>query len=88
MLEKVAGFRLHTNMITYLTDKYHLSTVTSQTMLFVWGAISNFAPIPGAIVADMYLGRFMAVGLGSVACLIVSAPRSERLTARLSFSLH
>ena len=87
MLEKVAGFGLNTNMITYLTDKYHLSTVTSQTMLFVWGAISNFAPIPGAIVADMYLGRFMAVGLGSVACLIVSAPRSERLTARLSFSL-
>ncbi|XP_066312606.1 protein NRT1/ PTR FAMILY 1.2-like isoform X2 [Miscanthus floridulus] len=70
MLEKVAGFGLNTNMITYLTDKYHLSTVTSQTMLFVWGAISNFAPIPGAIVADMYLGRFMAVGLGSVACLI------------------
>ncbi|WVZ68743.1 hypothetical protein U9M48_017644 [Paspalum notatum var. saurae] len=70
MLEKVAGFGLNTNMIKYLTIKYHLSTVTSQTMLFVWNAISNFAPIPGSIVADMYLGRFMAVALGSVACLI------------------
>ncbi|CAO2194765.1 unnamed protein product [Urochloa humidicola] len=70
MLEKVAGFGLNTNMITYLTNKYHLSTVTSQTMLFVWNATSNFAPIPGAVVADMYLGRFMAVALGSVACLI------------------
>ncbi|PUZ54666.1 hypothetical protein GQ55_5G150200 [Panicum hallii var. hallii] len=70
MLEKVAGFGLNTNMITYLTKKYHLSTVASQTMLFVWSAISNFAPIPGAVVADMYLGRFMAVALGSVACLI------------------
>jgi solute carrier family 15 (peptide/histidine transporter), member 3/4 len=74
MLEKVAGFGLNTNMITYLTDKYHLSTVSSQTMLFVWSAISNFTPIPGAVLADMYLGRFMAVALGSVACLIVSAP--------------
>ncbi|KAF8766255.1 hypothetical protein HU200_007767 [Digitaria exilis] len=70
MLEKVAGFGLNTNMITYLTKKYHLSTVTSQTMLFVWSAASNFAPIPGAVLADMYLGRFMAVALGSVACLI------------------
>nr|CAB3474334.1 unnamed protein product [Digitaria exilis] len=65
MLEKVAGFGLNTNMITYLTKKYHLSTVTSQTMLFVWSAASNFAPIPGAVLADMYLGRFMAVALGS-----------------------
>ncbi|XP_034594099.1 protein NRT1/ PTR FAMILY 1.1 isoform X3 [Setaria viridis] len=70
MLEKVAGFGLNTNMITYLTNKYHLSTVTSQTMLFVWSAASNFAPIPGAVVADMYLGRFMAVALGSISCLI------------------
>ncbi|XP_062204829.1 protein NRT1/ PTR FAMILY 1.2-like [Phragmites australis] len=70
MLEKVAGFGLNTNMITYLTKQYHLSNVTSQTMLFVWGALSNFAPISGALVADMYLGRFMAVALGSVACLI------------------
>ncbi|RLM94148.1 protein NRT1/ PTR FAMILY 1.2-like isoform X5 [Panicum miliaceum] len=76
MLEKVAGFGLNTNMITYLTKKYHLSTVASQTMLFVWSAISNFAPIPGAVVADMYLGRFMAVALGSVACLIRRDPRS------------
>ncbi|KAK3165513.1 hypothetical protein QOZ80_1AG0034090 [Eleusine coracana subsp. coracana] len=70
MLEKVAGFGLNTNMITYLTKQYHLSNVASQTMIFVWSAVSNFAPIPGAVVADMYLGRFMAVALGSVSCLI------------------
>ncbi|GJM93056.1 hypothetical protein PR202_ga09577 [Eleusine coracana subsp. coracana] len=57
MLEKVAGFGLNTNMITYLTKQYHLSNVASQTMIFVWSAVSNFAPIPGAVVADMYLGR-------------------------------
>lgn len=72
MLEKVAGFGLNTNMITYLTKQYHLSNVASQRMLFVWSAVSNFAPIPGAVVADMYLGRFMAIALGSVSCLIVS----------------
>jgi len=79
MLEKVSGFGLNTNMITYLTNKYHLSTVASQTMLFVWSAISNFAPIPGAVVADMYLGRFVAVALGSVACLIVSAQQRSKV---------
>jgi hypothetical protein len=86
MLEKVAGFGLNTNMITYLTKKYHLSTVASQTMLFVWSAISNFAPIPGAVVADMYLGRFMAVALGSVACLIVSAQQRSEVHCLSSLS--
>ncbi|KQK09861.1 protein NRT1/ PTR FAMILY 1.2 [Brachypodium distachyon] len=69
MLEKVAGFGLNTNMIMYLTKQYHLSNVTAGAMLFVWAAAANFAPIPGALIADMYIGRFMAISLGSVACL-------------------
>lgn len=72
MLEKVAGFGLNTNMIMYLTKQYHLSNVTAGAMLFVWAAAANFAPIPGALIADMYIGRFMAISLGSVACLTVS----------------
>lgn len=73
MLEKVAGFGLNTNMIMYLTKQYHLSNVTAGATLFVWAAAANFAPIPGALIADMYTGRFMAISLGSIACLIVSA---------------
>jgi solute carrier family 15 (peptide/histidine transporter), member 3/4 len=72
MLEKVAGIGLNSNLITYLTKQYHLSNVASQTMLFIWNAVSNFTPSPGALVADMYLGRFMAVAFGSVSCTIVS----------------
>ncbi|KAM3351526.1 hypothetical protein ACQJBY_023478 [Aegilops geniculata] len=69
MLEKVAGFGLNTNMIMYLTKQYHLSNVTAAATLFVWAAAANFAPIPGALIADMYTGRFMAISLGSIACL-------------------
>ncbi|CAM0882588.1 unnamed protein product [Alopecurus aequalis] len=69
MLEKVAGFGLNTNMIMYLTKQYHLSNVTAGATLFVWAAAANFAPIPGALIADMYIGRFMAISLGSIACL-------------------
>ncbi|KAL6614473.1 hypothetical protein ACP70R_036743 [Stipagrostis hirtigluma subsp. patula] len=70
MLEKVAGFGLNTNMIQYLTKQYHLSNVTSQTMIFVWSAVSNFMPIAGAVVADTCLGRFLAVALGTASCFV------------------
>ncbi|KAM0848927.1 hypothetical protein ACQ4PT_054063 [Festuca glaucescens] len=69
MLERVAGFGLNTNMIMYLTKQYHLSNVTAGATLFVWAAAANFAPIPGALIADMYIGRFAAISLGSIACL-------------------
>ncbi|KAL5226594.1 hypothetical protein ABZP36_014859 [Zizania latifolia] len=70
ILEKVAGFGLNVNFITYLNMQYHLNLASAGSMLFVWGAISNFAPIPGAVIADMYLGRFVVVAAGSIACLI------------------
>lgn len=70
MLEKVAGVGLNTNMIVYLTNQYHMSTADAQTMIFVCSAVSNFTPIAGGVIADMYLGRFIAVATGSIACLI------------------
>uniref|UniRef100_A0A0D9V5Z3 Uncharacterized protein n=1 Tax=Leersia perrieri TaxID=77586 RepID=A0A0D9V5Z3_9ORYZ len=70
ILEKVAGFGLNINFITYLNLQYHLSHASAGSLLFAWGAVSNFAPIPGAVIADMYLGRFMVVAIGSIACLI------------------
>ncbi|KAL6845524.1 hypothetical protein ACP4OV_025019 [Aristida adscensionis] len=70
MLEKVAGFGLNANMIQYLTKQYHLSNVSSQTMIFVWSAVSNFLPIAGAVIADSWLGRFMAVALGTASCFV------------------
>ncbi|KAG8055334.1 hypothetical protein GUJ93_ZPchr0001g30298 [Zizania palustris] len=70
ILEKVAGFGLNVNFITYLNMQYHLSLASAGSMLFVWDAISNFAPILGAVIADMYLGRFVVVAAGSIACLI------------------
>ncbi|EAY75907.1 hypothetical protein OsI_03827 [Oryza sativa Indica Group] len=70
ILEKVAGFGLNINFITYLNMQYHLSHANAGSLLFVWGAVSNFAPIPGAVIADMYLGRFIVVAIGSIACFV------------------
>ncbi|KAG8078011.1 hypothetical protein GUJ93_ZPchr0007g4463 [Zizania palustris] len=70
ILEKVAGFGLNANFITYLNMQYHLSIASAGIILFVWSAVSSFAPIPGAVIADMYLGRFIVVAIGSIACLI------------------
>jgi dipeptide/tripeptide permease len=85
MLERVAGFGLNTNMIMYLTKQYHLSNVTAGATLFAWAAAANFAPIPGALIADMYIGRFVAISIGSIACLTVSVKFRPILATHIHF---
>ncbi|MCD7467168.1 hypothetical protein HAX54_004444 [Datura stramonium] len=70
-LDRVASVGLNANMILYLKNEYHLSNATGATILFWWGAISNFTPIFGAFLADSYLGRFYVIALGTFISLIV-----------------
>ncbi|XP_052200354.1 protein NRT1/ PTR FAMILY 1.2-like [Diospyros lotus] len=69
-LEKVAAVGLFANMILYLRNEYHLSTVTSINILFVWNAVSSFLPIFGAFFSDSYLGRFKVIGIGTIITLL------------------
>ncbi|KAM3383068.1 protein NRT1/ PTR FAMILY 1.2 [Capsicum galapagoense] len=69
-LEKVASVGLNANMILYLKNEYHLTNASGATILFWWGAISNFTPIFGAFLADSYLGRFYVIALGTFISLI------------------
>ncbi|XP_018673536.1 protein NRT1/ PTR FAMILY 1.2-like [Musa acuminata AAA Group] len=70
ILEKVASFGLHANMIVYLTKTYNMSPAAGAIVLFIWGAASNFTPIFGAFLSDSFLGRFRVIAIGSFVSLI------------------
>ncbi|KAK4361910.1 hypothetical protein RND71_017151 [Anisodus tanguticus] len=65
-LEKVASYGLLPNMTFYLMREYKMEVTSAQNLLFFWSAATNFLPLVGAFVADSYLGRFLAIGLGSI----------------------
>ncbi|XP_074577908.1 protein NRT1/ PTR FAMILY 1.1-like [Curcuma longa] len=70
VLEKVASFGLHANMIVYLTATYHMNPAPAASVLLLWSAISNFLPIFGAFLADSWLGKFRIIAIGSFFSLI------------------
>ncbi|XP_020228336.1 protein NRT1/ PTR FAMILY 1.2 [Cajanus cajan] len=65
-LAKLASVGLIPNMILYLIEDYKLRVLKATKILFLWFAATNFAPVVGAFVADAYLGRFLAIALGSI----------------------
>ncbi|KAF3649655.1 Protein NRT1/ PTR FAMILY 1.1 [Capsicum annuum] len=65
-LEKVGSYGVLPNMTFYLMRDYRLGVTSAQNLLFFWSAATNFLPLVGAFVADSYLGRFLAIGLGSI----------------------
>jgi dipeptide/tripeptide permease len=68
----VASFGLHPNMILYLTTRYQMTAVDGAMVIYLWNAMTNFLPIFGAVLADVYLGRFRVIALGSIVSLCVS----------------
>ncbi|KAK7255415.1 hypothetical protein RIF29_28824 [Crotalaria pallida] len=64
-LARVATLGLLPNMILYLMGNYHLHLSQATHILLLSVAATNFTPLVGAFIADSYLGRFLAVGLGS-----------------------
>ncbi|XP_027342477.1 protein NRT1/ PTR FAMILY 1.2-like [Abrus precatorius] len=64
-LARVASLGLLPNMIVYLMGSYKLHLSNATQILLLSSAASNFMPVVGAFIADSYLGRFLAVGLGS-----------------------
>ncbi|XP_057454331.1 protein NRT1/ PTR FAMILY 1.2-like [Lotus japonicus] len=65
-LARVATLGLLPNMVLYLMGNYHLHLSQATYILLLSVATTNFMPLPGAFIADSYLGRFLAVGLGSI----------------------
>ncbi|XAR67701.1 hypothetical protein NMG60_11002576 [Bertholletia excelsa] len=69
-LEKVASYGLLPNMILYLMGEYHIGVAKGTNILFFWSAATNFLPLVGAFLSDSFLGRFLTIGLGSIASLL------------------
>lgn len=70
-LARVASLGLLPNMILYLMGSYKLHLAKATQILLLSSASSNFTPVVGAFIADAYLGRFLAVGLGSAISFLV-----------------
>jgi len=70
-LARVASLGLLPNMIQYLMGSYKLHLAKATQILLLSSATSNFTPVVGAFIADSYLGRFLAVGLGSAISFLV-----------------
>ncbi|KAI3455452.1 hypothetical protein Pfo_012115 [Paulownia fortunei] len=68
--EKVASYGLLPNMIFYLMNEYKMGVTRATNVIFFWSAATNFMPLVGAFVADSFLGRFLTIGLGSIASLL------------------
>ncbi|KAG6593470.1 Protein NRT1/ PTR FAMILY 1.2, partial [Cucurbita argyrosperma subsp. argyrosperma] len=68
--EKVASYGLLPNMILYLMKDYNMGFAEGNNILFFWSAAINFMPLLGAFLSDSYLGRFLTIGLGSIASFL------------------
>ncbi|KAK7294213.1 hypothetical protein RJT34_17100 [Clitoria ternatea] len=64
-LSRVAIFGLQPNMIFYLMGSYKFHLAKATQLLLLYSAATNIVPLFGAFIADSYLGRFLAIGLGS-----------------------
>ncbi|KAM0848926.1 hypothetical protein ACQ4PT_054062 [Festuca glaucescens] len=69
IFEKVASFGLQPNMILYLTKRYYMTAADGAMVIYLWSAMTNFLPISGAVLADVYLGRFRVIALGTIVSL-------------------
>ncbi|PIN13692.1 H+/oligopeptide symporter [Handroanthus impetiginosus] len=68
--EKVASYGLVPNMVLYLMNEYNMGVAKATIVINYWNAALNFMPLLGAFVADSFLGRFLTIGLGSIASLL------------------
>ncbi|KAJ7951745.1 Protein NRT1/ PTR FAMILY 1.2 [Quillaja saponaria] len=62
----LATTALSPNMIQYLMQSYNLGVAKGTNILFLWNGGASFMPFVGAFVADSYLGRFLAISIGSI----------------------
>ncbi|KAK7255412.1 hypothetical protein RIF29_28821 [Crotalaria pallida] len=70
-LARIASIGLLPNMILYLMGNYKLHLAKATQILLLTSALGNVTPLIGAFIADSYLGRFLAVGLGSIITFLV-----------------
>ncbi|GMI90152.1 hypothetical protein like AT1G69860 [Hibiscus trionum] len=68
--ERLASYGLMANFMVYLQREYHMNQIQAATILNGWSGASNFAPVIGAYVSDVFIGKFWTIVLGSFASLL------------------
>ncbi|XP_057959431.1 protein NRT1/ PTR FAMILY 5.2-like [Malania oleifera] len=65
IFERMAYYGISSNLILYLTNKFHEGTVTASNNVTNWVGTIWLTPILGAYVADAHLGRYWTFLLAS-----------------------
>ncbi|XP_075480691.1 protein NRT1/ PTR FAMILY 2.8-like [Primulina tabacum] len=68
--EKLASISLVSNITVYLRTKYNLSGIFLVNTVMIWSGSTNLSSIAGAIVSDVYLGRFLTLLFGTIFTLL------------------
>lgn len=68
--ERLAYYGIASNLVTYLTNVMHQTTVTAAKNVNVWAGTASMLPLFGAFVADSYLGRYWTIFFSSIVYLL------------------
>lgn len=69
--EKLGSYGLTANLMVYLVKVFHMDQIEASNVINIWDSASNFLPIIGAIIADVFLGKFLVISLASFISLLV-----------------
>ncbi|XP_074306630.1 protein NRT1/ PTR FAMILY 2.12-like [Silene latifolia] len=56
--------------MVYMRREYHMDQVLAASIINVYYGVANFAPLLGAFISDAYIGRFLAILIGSFASFL------------------
>lgn len=70
-MERLGSYGMTANLMVYLVREFHMHQVEASNVINIWDFACNFLPIIGAIIADVYIGKFLTIALGAFASLLV-----------------
>nr|AQX43150.1 NPF family transporter [Pinus pinaster] len=81
--EKLAVVGVQANMMVYLTTKYNMKKVAATSMLNAWSGTMGLATLPGAFLADSYIGRFGMITIGCFSYVLRYGQEAEQMRERI-----